>query len=49
MEKIIITIRAQPSNIEAISHVLALAAQLKAASQEIYLKTMRGTISVCLS
>jgi hypothetical protein len=49
MEKIIITIRTQSSNIEAISHVLAAAAQLKAASQKIYLKTMRGSISICLS
>jgi hypothetical protein len=49
MEKIIITIRTRSSNIEAIGHVLAAAAQLKAVSQKIYLKTMRGSISVCLS
>jgi hypothetical protein len=49
MEKIIITIRTQSYNIEAIGHILAAAAQLKAASQKIYLKTMRGSISICLS
>jgi len=49
MEKIIIRINKPVSTIESITKVLIVTQTLKVASQEIYLRTMRGTISFCLS
>jgi len=49
MKKKIITIKASPEVINAMGFVLIPVSTQKVLSQSIYLKTLRETISICLS